>query len=92
MLEEALDLLNVGAGQRYLDATVGLGGHAEAVLKASDPDGQLLGTDADPNALAQNGKSAESIRGSCAVATRLARRCTANGNGCRIDAVRRSAL
>ena len=53
MLEEALDLLNVGAGQRYLDATVGLGGHAEAVLKASDPDGQLLGTDADPNALAQ---------------------------------------
>lgn len=52
MLEEALDLLNVAPGGRYLDATVGLGGHAEAILRASDPDGQLLGTDADPEALA----------------------------------------
>ena len=51
MLDEALDLLNVGPGGRYLDATVGLGGHAEAILRASAPDGQLLGTDADPDAL-----------------------------------------
>lgn len=51
MLEEALGLLNVEAGKRYLDATIGLGGHAEAILRASDPDGQLLGTDADPVAL-----------------------------------------
>jgi len=51
MLEEALGLLNVEAGKRYLDATIGLGGHAESILRASDPDGQLLGTDADPVAL-----------------------------------------
>ncbi|MDE2988416.1 MAG: 16S rRNA (cytosine(1402)-N(4))-methyltransferase RsmH [Chloroflexota bacterium] len=54
MLDEALDLLNVGAGKHYLDATVGLGGHAEAILSASDPYGRLLGTDADPDALAQS--------------------------------------
>ncbi|MYA00508.1 MAG: 16S rRNA (cytosine(1402)-N(4))-methyltransferase RsmH [Chloroflexi bacterium] len=54
MLEEALDLLNVEKGKCFLDATVGLGGHAEAILGASDPDGRLLGTDADPDALARS--------------------------------------
>ena len=54
MLEEALDLLNVEKGKCFLDATVGLGGHAEAILGASDPNGRLLGTDADPDALAQS--------------------------------------
>ncbi len=52
MLTEALALLDVRPGGRYLDATVGLGGHAEAILEASGPDGRLLGTDADPAALA----------------------------------------
>lgn len=58
MLDEALDLLNIRPGGRYLDATVGLGGHAEAILQASTPVGQLLGTDADPDAL---GLSAERL-------------------------------
>ena len=52
MLDEALAMLDVKPGGRYLDATVGLGGHAEAILRASRPDGRLLGTDADPDALA----------------------------------------
>ncbi|MDE2966066.1 MAG: 16S rRNA (cytosine(1402)-N(4))-methyltransferase RsmH [Chloroflexota bacterium] len=52
MLDEALAMLDVKPGGRYLDATVGLGGHAEAILRASQPDGRLLGTDADPDALA----------------------------------------
>ncbi len=52
MLHEALTMLDVRPGGRYLDATVGLGGHAEAILDASAPNGRLLGTDADPEAIA----------------------------------------
>jgi len=50
--EEVLALLQPGPGGRYLDATVGLGGHAEAILQASAPSGTLLGVDRDGEALA----------------------------------------
>jgi 16S rRNA (cytosine1402-N4)-methyltransferase len=36
----------------YIDGTVGAGGHAWGILEASQPDGQLLGLDVDPQALA----------------------------------------
>jgi 16S rRNA (cytosine1402-N4)-methyltransferase len=36
---------------RYVDATVGAGGHAWGILDASSPDGTLLGLDLDPHAL-----------------------------------------
>jgi len=48
---EVLALLQPRPAGRYLDATVGLGGHAEAILRASDPDGTLLGIDRDLEAL-----------------------------------------
>jgi 16S rRNA (cytosine1402-N4)-methyltransferase len=35
-----------------VDATVGAGGHASGILEASSPDGQLVGMDVDPQALA----------------------------------------
>jgi 16S rRNA (cytosine1402-N4)-methyltransferase len=48
---EVLAYLNPKNKGRYLDATLGAGGHAEAILKACQPDGELLGFDLDEEAL-----------------------------------------
>ncbi len=52
MVAEVLEYLHVRPDGRYIDCTVGSGGHAEAILNASRPDGRLLGIDADPEAIA----------------------------------------
>jgi 16S rRNA (cytosine1402-N4)-methyltransferase len=54
--DEAMDLLAVRQGGRYIDGTLGLGGHTEALLDRSAPDGRVLGIDRDPAALAQSAK------------------------------------
>jgi 16S rRNA (cytosine1402-N4)-methyltransferase len=51
MLEESIHGLKVEAGGRYVDCTTGAGGHAQAILDASSPGGQLLGFEADPQAV-----------------------------------------
>ncbi|MFQ5741566.1 MAG: 16S rRNA (cytosine(1402)-N(4))-methyltransferase RsmH [Acidobacteriota bacterium] len=51
MLEEALDLLRVRPGGVYVDCTVGLGGHAEAILERLGGKGLLVGLDRDGQAL-----------------------------------------
>ena len=50
MVEQVLDFLRVRPGGVYVDATLGLGGHAEAILSRLR-DGRLLGIDRDPMAL-----------------------------------------
>lgn len=52
---EVLAALQPRSGGSYIDATVGLGGHAASILDASAPDGRLLGLDADPQATAAAG-------------------------------------
>lgn len=49
--EEVLAGLDVQPGGRYIDGTLGGGGHTRAILHASQPDGRVLGLDADPAAI-----------------------------------------
>jgi 16S rRNA (cytosine1402-N4)-methyltransferase len=51
MVREVLEGLAVVSGGRYIDCTVGLGGHAEAILEAGSPSTRVLGLDLDPAAL-----------------------------------------
>ncbi len=51
MVREVLEHLQCGPGRIFLDCTVGSGGHAEAILSASGPDGRLIGLDWDEMAL-----------------------------------------
>jgi 16S rRNA (cytosine1402-N4)-methyltransferase len=46
------DWLCPEAGKRYLDGTLGGGGHSEEILMRSSPDGQVLGLDRDDEAIA----------------------------------------
>jgi 16S rRNA (cytosine1402-N4)-methyltransferase len=56
MADEVVEMLAPVAGSRHVDATLGGGGHAERILTASDPDGRLLGLDADGAAIARVGE------------------------------------
>jgi 16S rRNA (cytosine1402-N4)-methyltransferase len=51
LVSEVLEALAVQPGGRYIDCTLGTGGHAAAILEHSSPGGQLLGIDADPEAI-----------------------------------------
>ena len=48
LLKESIEALNISRGKKYVDCTVGGGGHAQAILKEG---GQLIGIDADPTAI-----------------------------------------
>jgi 16S rRNA (cytosine1402-N4)-methyltransferase len=54
LLEESLKLLNVESGQKVaLDATLGLGGHTEAMLERN-PELKVIGIDRDSDALSKS--------------------------------------
>jgi 16S rRNA (cytosine1402-N4)-methyltransferase len=52
LYQQIIDYLNPVSSGRYVDGTLGAGGHAFGILKASRPDGLLLGLDVDTHALA----------------------------------------
>ncbi|MHB8908457.1 MAG: 16S rRNA (cytosine(1402)-N(4))-methyltransferase RsmH [Syntrophales bacterium] len=51
MVREVIASLRCRRGGIYVDGTVGGGGHAEAILQNTSPDGLLIGIDADGEAL-----------------------------------------
>lgn len=57
MLHEVLEILAPSPARRYLDATLGGGGHAREILRRSSPDGQLLGLDWDDAAVDAAGRA-----------------------------------
>ncbi len=71
LYQEIILALSPQSSGRYVDGTVGLGGHAWGILAASQPNGLLLGLDVDPDAivlaekrLAEFGQRVKLIRGS----------------------------
>ena len=53
MAVEVMSMLAPAPGSLQIDATLGGGGHTERILEATDPDGRLLGLDADGAAIAR---------------------------------------
>ncbi|OIO18775.1 MAG: 16S rRNA (cytosine(1402)-N(4))-methyltransferase [Candidatus Magasanikbacteria bacterium CG_4_9_14_0_2_um_filter_41_10] len=53
LLRETIDALQLKHGSNIIDCTLGDGGHTEAILKLTIPNGRVLGIDADPESLAR---------------------------------------
>jgi 16S rRNA (cytosine1402-N4)-methyltransferase len=51
MKQEAVEALNCQDGLVYIDATLGGGGHSEAILKKIQPNGRLISFDIDKDAI-----------------------------------------
>ena len=51
LLDEVIQFLNPKPGGRFIDATLGGGGHTRAILERTAPDGIVLGIDQDESAL-----------------------------------------
>ncbi len=56
LVAQCLELLDAAPGRLLVDATLGDGGHAEALLERTAPDGRLIALDRDPDALALAGE------------------------------------
>lgn len=64
LLREAVERLAPRPGQWVVDATVGDGGHAEAILERLGPHGRLIGLDKDARAIERAGHRLERFGGS----------------------------
>jgi len=53
LVSEVIEQLHLASGDHAVDATLGGGGHAAAILAATAPDGMLIGIDWDASAVAR---------------------------------------
>jgi len=53
MLKEMIQFLRPHSSGVYLDGTLGAGGYTEQILRASEPDGMVIGLDLDSQAIAR---------------------------------------
>ena len=53
LLDQVMTWLQPAPGGVFCDATVGMGGHARAILERTSPDGRLVGIDRDRDALVE---------------------------------------
>jgi 16S rRNA (cytosine1402-N4)-methyltransferase len=63
LLKEVVSQMQPRSGGLYVDATLGGGGHATELLRASSPDGRLIGLDWDAEALAEVERRLGDLRG-----------------------------
>jgi 16S rRNA (cytosine1402-N4)-methyltransferase len=61
LLQDAIRYLNVRAGGTYVDATLGMAGHASAIARKLGKRGRLIAFDRDPEALDLAGSRLESL-------------------------------
>jgi 16S rRNA (cytosine1402-N4)-methyltransferase len=59
LLDETLGQLDLVPGSVIIDGTLGGGGHAEAILERTAPDGLLIGLDLDADAIRETAKRLE---------------------------------
>ncbi len=67
MLEECINGLNVKSGGIYFDGTIGGAGHSFEILKRTSPDGKLIATDLDDDAIAAATKKLEVFKNRFAI-------------------------
>ena len=63
MLDECIEGLNVKDGGIYFDGTIGGGGHSYEILKRSAPNGRLIATDLDDDAIGSATKRLSEFNG-----------------------------
>lgn len=68
LVNEAITALRIERGGKYIDCTLGAGGHARAILESCASSCLLLGIDADPGALHTAEENLASFSGSCILA------------------------
>jgi 16S rRNA (cytosine1402-N4)-methyltransferase len=61
LLNESLQYLDPKPGARFIDATLGAGGHTREILERTGPDGQVLAIDQDESALSNAKATLESF-------------------------------